>query len=227
MKRHTSSRLDPMPGVARPTAAMLVAALGTELRRVPRAAHVASWAGVSPGHHERAGQHTSGKTRQGHRCWRTVWGQAAHAAARTTRPSCSAPYRRRAIRRGKKRAMRAVAHAMLSMADARIQRQEPYREAGADCLDRLQPDDPARRLGKRLEQLGYGVTLQSPSTDAIPERRRLFSRQLRMPRGAPSDMKMALGNSGGLQLIFNGVAEYHLRQCGMKPTRGKGVTPQM
>jgi hypothetical protein len=49
-----------------------------------------------------------------------------------------------------------------------IQRQEPYRDAGADFFDRLQPEDTARRLVKRLESLGYHVTLQSPATDAIP-----------------------------------------------------------
>jgi hypothetical protein len=49
-----------------------------------------------------------------------------------------------------------------------IPRQEPYREAGADCFDRLQPEDTARRLVKRLEHLGYHVPLQSPSTEAMP-----------------------------------------------------------
>jgi hypothetical protein len=50
-----------------------------------------------------------------------------------------------------------------------LQRQGPvsYREAGANFFDRLQPEDTARRLVKRLESLGYHVTLQSPSTDAI------------------------------------------------------------
>jgi transposase len=57
---------------------------------------------------------------------------------------------------------------MLVIAYDMIQRQEPYREAGAAFFDRLQPEDTARRLVKRLEHLGYQVTLQSPSTDAIP-----------------------------------------------------------
>ena len=49
-----------------------------------------------------------------------------------------------------------------------LQRQVPYREAGADVFDRLQPEDTARRLIKRLESLGYQVTLQNPSTEALP-----------------------------------------------------------
>jgi transposase len=64
--------LDTIPGVARPTAEMLVAAIGTAMSRVPSADHRAAWAGVAPGHHESAGKRTSGTTRQGHRCLRTM-----------------------------------------------------------------------------------------------------------------------------------------------------------
>jgi transposase len=49
-----------------------------------------------------------------------------------------------------------------------IQRREPYREARADFFDRLQPEDTARRIVKRVESLGYHVTRQNPSTHAIP-----------------------------------------------------------
>jgi hypothetical protein len=108
----------------------------------------------------------SDKTRQGHRFLRTVLAQAAHAAARTKSTYLSAQYRRLATRRGKKRAIMAVAHSMLVMAYYIIQRQEPYREAGGDFFDRLQPEDTARRLVKCLEHLGYHVTLQHPSTDS-------------------------------------------------------------
>ena len=159
--------LDTIPGIARPTAEMIVAEIGTDMSRFPRADHLASWAGVAPGNHESAGKRTSGKTRQGNRFLRTVLVQAAHAAARTKGTYLSAQYRRLATRRGKKRAMMAVAHSILVMAYHMIQRQEPYHDAGADFFDRLQPEDTARRLVKRLEHLGYHVTLQSSSTAAM------------------------------------------------------------
>jgi transposase len=108
--------LDTIPGVARPTAEMLVAEIGTDMRRFPSAEHLASWAGVAPGNHESAGKRPSGKTRPGHRCLRTVLVQAAHAAARTQGTYLRAQYRRLATRRGQKRAIMAVAHAMLVMA---------------------------------------------------------------------------------------------------------------
>ena len=53
------------------------------------------------------------------------------------------------------------------MAYYMLQRKEPYREAGGDFFDRLQPEDTARRLVKRLASLGYQVTLRSPSTEAL------------------------------------------------------------
>jgi transposase len=155
------SLLDTIPGVARRTAEMIVAEIGTEMTRFPSADHLASWAGVAPGNHESAGKRASGKTRTGHRCLRTTLVQAAHAAARTKGTSLRAQYRRLAARRGKKRAILAVAHSILVMAYDMSQRQEPYRDAGADFVDRLQPEDTVRRLVKRPETLGYHVTLQS------------------------------------------------------------------
>jgi transposase len=160
--------LDTIPGVARHTAEMLIAEIGTDMSRFPSADHLAAWAGVAPGHHESAGKRASGKTRKGNRFLRTTLVQAAHAAARTKGTYLSAQYRRLATRRGKKRAIMAVAHSILVIAYDMIQRQEPYREAGADFFDRLQPEDTARRLVKRLEHLGYHVTLKSPPTNAMP-----------------------------------------------------------
>ena len=160
--------LDTIPGVARDTAEMIVAEIGTDMSRFPSADHLASWAGVAPGNHESAGKRTSGKTRKGNRFLRTILVQAAHAAARTQGTYLSAQYRRLATRRGKKRAILAVAHAMLVMAYDMIPRQEPYREAGADDFDQLQPEDTARRLVKRLESLGYQVTLQKQASGAMP-----------------------------------------------------------
>jgi transposase len=160
--------LDTIPGVARYTAEMIVAEIGTDMSRFPSADHLAAWAGVAPGNHESTGKRTSGKTHKGNRFLRTILVQAAHAAARTKGTSLRAQYRRLATRRGKKRAILAVAHSMLVMAYYMIQRQEPYREAGADYFDQLQPEDTARRLGKRRESLGDQVTLQTQTSGAMP-----------------------------------------------------------
>jgi len=150
--------LDTIPGVARATAELIVSEIGTDMSRFPSARHLAAWAGVAPGNNESAGKRLSGRLRQGNQVLRTGLVQAAHAAART-KSYFSAQYHRLAGRRGKKRAIMAVAHSILVIAFHLIQRGEDYRELGKDYFDQRRPDLAARRLTQRLNQLGYEVTL--------------------------------------------------------------------
>ncbi len=62
--------------------------------------------------------------------------------------------------RGKKRALVSVAHSLLVAAYDMLQRKERYRELGADYFDQRRPEASAKRLVKRLQQLGYQVDLQ-------------------------------------------------------------------
>jgi len=71
-----------------------------------------------------------------------------------------AQYRRIAARRGKKRALVAVAHTLIVIAYHVIARREPYRELGADYLERQRPEAVARRYMRRIEKLGFKVTLE-------------------------------------------------------------------
>jgi transposase len=114
--------LDTITGVARHTAEMIVAEIGTDMTRFPRADHLASWAGVARGSHESAGNRTSGKTRKGPRFFRTILVQAAHAAACMKGTSLSVQYWRLSTRRRQRRAILAVAHSMLVMAYDMLQR---------------------------------------------------------------------------------------------------------
>jgi transposase len=113
---------------------MHMAEIGTEMRRFPSADHLTSWADVAPGNHESVRKRASGKTCKGTRVWHTTLVQAAHTAPRPKGTYLSAPYRRLATRRGKKRAILAAAHSILVMAYDLRQRQEPYREAGVAFL---------------------------------------------------------------------------------------------
>jgi transposase len=56
-----------IPGVGQATAEVLIAETGADMSRFRTAAHLASWAGVCPGHQESAGKRKSGKTRHGNR----------------------------------------------------------------------------------------------------------------------------------------------------------------
>jgi transposase len=151
--------LDTIPGVGRQTAEMIVAEIGVDMSRFPSAAHLAAWAGLAPGNYESAGKRLSGKTRKGNQTLRSGLMQSAHVASRS-RTYLAAQYRRLATRRGKKRATMAVAHSILVIAYYVIGRQEPYRELGANYFDQQRPEATTNRLIKRLEKLGYQVSVQ-------------------------------------------------------------------
>jgi len=154
--------LDTIPGVGRETAEVRVAEMGADMSRFPTARHLAARAGVAPGKRESGGKRFPSPTRNGNQALRPGLIQAAHAAAHTKDPYLAAQYRRFAARRGKKRAIVAVAHSILVIAYCLLSRHEPYREWGGDYFDRLRPEATAKRLVRRLENLGYQITLQTP-----------------------------------------------------------------
>jgi transposase len=153
-------RLDTIPGVGRRTAEVLVAEIGTDLARFPTAAHLASWAGMCPGNHESAGKRQSGKTRKGDAWLRAALVEAAHAAARTKGTYLAAQYRRLAGRRGKKKALVAVGHSILVIAYHLLHHACPYAELGGAYFEERDRLAVERRLVRRLEGLGYKVTLE-------------------------------------------------------------------
>jgi transposase len=155
-------RLDTIPGVARETAEIIVSEIGIDMSRFPTADHLASWAGVAPGNNESAGKRLSGRTTKGNQALVAALTQAAWAASHTKNTYLSAQYRRIAARRGRKKAIVAVAHSILIIAYHLVKNQEPYRELGGDYFDKRNPQTMAKRLVRRLEKLGYSVTLEQP-----------------------------------------------------------------
>jgi transposase len=160
--------LDTIPGVSREMAEIIVSEIGVDMDRFPTANHLAAWAGVAPGNNESGGKRRSGRTRKGNKPLGAALNQAAHAAARTKNTYLSAQYGRLAARRGKKKAIMAVSHSILVIAYHIIKRQEPYHDLGADYFDKQHPEATARRLLKRLERLGYEVSVNSTPVAAVP-----------------------------------------------------------
>ena len=149
-----------IPGVDKCTAQAILAETGTDMSRFPGPDHLCSWTGVCPGNNESAGKRHSGRTTKGNRWLRRALTQAAWAASHTKDTYLSAFFRRLAARRGKKRAVVAVAHSILVAVYYMLTRHETYAELGSDYLNRLHPERLARSLTRRLETLGYSVTLE-------------------------------------------------------------------
>jgi transposase len=158
-------RICTIPGVDRLTAQNVLAEVGTEMTPFPSDAHLASWSGMCPGNNESAGKRRRGKTTKGNRWLRRALSQAAWAASRTKNTYLSSQYRRLAGRRGKKRAVVAVGHTILSVVYHLLKHETTYADLGADYFDRIEPERLTRYLVKRLESLGHRVTL-NPQSDA-------------------------------------------------------------
>lgn len=149
-----------IPGIDRITAWTIVAEMGPDMASFPTAAHAASWAGLCPGQEESAGKRKSGRTRQGNVWLRRALTQAAWGASMKKGSYFKAFYHRLAARKGKKRAIVAVAHALLTTGYMLLWTGKSFADLGEDYFDRLDRDRLTKRLVKRLERLGHRVSLQ-------------------------------------------------------------------
>jgi len=166
-EQETIALLDTVPGISQKAAQIILAEVGSDLSRFADAKHLASWAGLCPGNAESGGKRLSGKTRKGNVWLRQVLIEVAHVATKTKDTYLAAQYRRIAARRGKKRALVALAHTILVMIYHILTKREVYRELGANYFDEQERHHVERRLVRRLERLGYEVSLQPSPTSPV------------------------------------------------------------
>ena len=129
------------------------------MSQFPSAKHLTSWVGVCPGNKQSGGRRLSGKTTKGNVWARAILGEVAGAAARTRGTYLSALFQRIARRRGKNKAIVAVAHSILVSLSYMLRDKRPYADLGADYFDHLDQARIERYHIKRLQQLGYSVSL--------------------------------------------------------------------
>ena len=154
------ARLDEVPGIDLHAAHSILAEIGSDMSRFGSSSALCSWAGMCPGNHESAGKRKKGTTRPGNRWLRATLVQCAWAASHKKDCYLSSQFRRLASRRGKKKALVAVGHSILSIVYEMLEHGADYQDLGGDWFDRQQPLRLQRHLVKRLESMGFRVTLE-------------------------------------------------------------------
>jgi len=151
--------LQTIPGIRAIAAAAILAEIGADMNRFPTAGHLASWAGLCPTNKESAGKRMQGPMNRGNVWLRSIMGEVAWASVKTRATYFYAQFHRVARRRGRNKAAMAVAHSLLVVVYHVLSTRKPYAELGVDYLDQLDAARMERHHVRRLEQLGYIVTL--------------------------------------------------------------------
>jgi len=158
--------MDLIPGINQRVAEGVLSEMGADMSFFPSHRHAASWAGLCPGNNESAGKRKSGRVRKGNQWLRRYLIEASWAAVQKRATYLSALYHRLVPRRGKKKAIVAVAHTLLVMIYHILKDQVPYRELGSDYFNKLNAAYVQRHHVKRLESLGFKVILEPHSEAA-------------------------------------------------------------
>ena len=152
--------LDGIPGISRTNAEQILCETGIDMSRFPTHRHFASWAALCPGSNESAGKRKSGKTRKGNMALKAALTQAAISASRTKGTYFNAMYHRLAARRGKNKAIVAVAHAILVTIYHMLKDGSSYQDLGFNHFNEINHQATVKRSIKRLESMGYKVTIE-------------------------------------------------------------------
>ncbi|HLZ23610.1 MAG TPA: IS110 family transposase [Ktedonobacterales bacterium] len=153
------ARLDQIPGLGTRAAQEILAEIGTDMSRFPSHRHLASWAKVCPGNNQSAGKRRSGYAGKGNRWLRSILVECAWCATRKKDSYFKAQYHRLAARRGQKRALLAVGHTLLTVIYHLLRDGVLYQDLGPNYFDQRDRSQIARQAIRRLERLGYHVSL--------------------------------------------------------------------
>jgi transposase len=158
----TVHRLGQIPGLSPETAQLIIGEIGLDMTRFPTAAHLVSWAKLCPRSVQSGATTGAGKVGKGNPYLKGVLGLAAATAARSGGTFLAERYQRIIKRRGKNKALVAVARSILViiwhlLADPTIH----YHDLGPDYYDkRINTNRKVNSLIRQLEALGHSVTLQ-------------------------------------------------------------------
>ncbi len=158
--RDAIERLKEIPGVGDNVSQTLVAEIGADMTAFPTADHLVSWAGLCPRLDESAGRKRSKRLRKGAPWLKPVLVQSALAATKVKNSSLRARYFSLKPRLGHKKAIIAVAAAMLRIVYHMLKDGTFYQDLGPGYRRPKNPERAAQNLAKRIRALGFDVELK-------------------------------------------------------------------
>jgi transposase len=155
-----AARLDEVTGIGPDGAQAIIAEIGLDMSRFPTAGHLVSWAKLSPRTIQSGTSSRSGRTGKGNPYLKGILGEAAAAAARTD-TFLGERYRRIVKRRGKLKALVAVARSILVIIwNLLANPAARYHDLGSGYhASRTDTGKKVRNHIRQLEALGYTVAL--------------------------------------------------------------------
>jgi len=149
------AKLEEIPGIAKRSAQVILAEIGLDMSRFPTAGHLAAWAGLAPGNNESAGKRKSGRTRKGNITLKTTLIQSAKTAKAKKGSFFKAQFDRLAVKRGKNRAVVAVAHSMMIAIYNMLAFDVPFHDLGEDYYNQFNTEKKINHYLKKLQNLGW------------------------------------------------------------------------
>jgi len=153
----TLTKIIEIPGIGKRSGEIILAEIGLNMEIYPTQNHISSWAGICPGNNESAGKKKSGKTRKGNKILKSTLVQCAQSAVKNKESFYSAQYHKLMVKRGKKRAIVAVAHSMLISIYHMLKNNMDYVDLGSDYYNQFNTDKKVNSYLKKLKELGYEI----------------------------------------------------------------------
>jgi transposase len=161
--------LQTIPGLRADSASVVLSECGADMSVFPTAGHLSSWAGLCPGNYQSGGKSLRASVNRGNRWLRATLTQSAWAASMKHGCHLRDRYWRLAAG-GRKRALIAIAHALVVLIYQVLRTGKPYREQDSSPME---ANRKSRLIRHHIRCLGrLGIAVSSSRAKASPRPRR-------------------------------------------------------